>query len=47
MRQKDITAEIYLDFSKDFDRMAKSQGIYSLTKGFNQADTLESFFPYD
>lgn len=47
MSKKNITAEIYLDFSTNFDRMAKSQGIYELTKGFNQADTLTSFFPYD
>ena len=39
-----LIAEI-VDFSVDFDRMAKSQGIYELTKGFNIADTLNSFFP--
>lgn len=39
-------AEI-VDFSVDFDRMAKSQGIYELTQGFNLADTLKSFYPED
>lgn len=39
-------AEI-VDFSVDFDRMAKSQGIYELTQGFNLADTLKNFYPED
>ena len=46
MQYYNAMAEI-VDYSADFDRMAKSQGIYELTKGFNQADTLKSFFPSD
>lgn len=44
MGHSSLLAEI-VDYSVDFDRMAKSQGIYELTKGFNLADTLNSFFP--
>lgn len=44
MGHSSLLAEIK-DFSLNFDRMAKSQGIYELTKGFNLADTLDSFFP--
>ena len=43
MDKFNITAEI-VGYSADFDRMAKSQGIYELTQGFNQADTLNAFF---
>lgn len=39
-------AEI-VGYTTDFDRMAKSQGIFELTQGFNQADTLNSFFPHE
>lgn len=46
MKHVIYTAEI-VGFYADFDRMAKSQGIYELTKGFNEADTLSSFFPDD
>lgn len=44
MGHSSLIAEI-VDYSVDFDRMAKSQGIYELTKGFNLADTFNSFFP--
>ena len=44
MKHAIYTAEI-VGYNADFDRMAKSQGIYELTKGFNLADTLSSFFP--
>lgn len=44
MGHSSLLAEI-VDYQVDFDRMAKSQGIYELTKGFNLADTLNSFFP--
>lgn len=40
MVHKTINSEISDFFTADFDRMAKSQGIYSMTKGFNHADTL-------
>ena len=46
MRYTNHSAEI-VGYMTDFDRMAKSQGIYELTKGFNLADTLNSFFPCD
>lgn len=46
MDKYNVLAEI-VGYSADFDRMAKSQGIYELTQGFNQADTLNSFFPDD
>lgn len=39
-------AEI-VGYYTDFDRMAKSQGIYELTQGYNEADTLDSFFGND
>lgn len=44
MDKYNVLAEI-VGYSADFDRMAKSQGIYELTQGFNQTDTLNSFFP--
>lgn len=43
MDKYNVLAEI-VGYSADFDRMAKSQGIYELTQGFNQADTLNAFF---
>lgn len=41
------TAAEIVGYATDFDRMAKSQGIYELTQGFNEADTLKAFFPND
>lgn len=46
MKRTLFNAEI-VGYYTDFDRMAKSQGVYELTKGFNLADTLNSFFPED
>lgn len=43
MDKYNVLAEI-VGYSADFDRMAKSQGIYELTQGFNQTDTLNAFF---
>ena len=43
MKRTNYQAEI-VGYYTDFDRMAKSQGIYELTQGYNVADTLDSFF---
>lgn len=38
--KKDYFTSIEADFTTaEFDRMAKSQGVYSMTSGFNYSDT--------
>lgn len=47
MRQNKYFTNPEWDFSADFDNMAKRQGIFSITRGFNIQDTRNKFLPED